>query len=58
MEISVEDFNKAVEIANRVGLKGREVEIIYEPPPSATELVGVFVVQEFALSGTGGRDRV
>ena len=57
MVISDEDFYRAIQIANDVGKRGKEISLIYIPPTSATEMNGQFIVDEYTLSASGQRER-
>lgn len=54
MEISKEDFNMAIRIANKAGQRGKEISIKYIPSTSATERNGTFVTYEYQLTAAGG----
>jgi len=55
MDISELDFKRAIEMANKAGQRGNEVNVLYIPPTSATEINGQFVVDEYQLTATGER---
>ena len=55
MNISEEDFRRAIKIANNAGKRGKEINLIYVPPTSATQVNGSFVVDEYSLTATGDR---
>lgn len=55
MDISTRDFNKAIKIANDAGKRGKEIDMAYIPPQSATQDGGAFVIDEYTLSASGVR---
>ena len=55
MNISQNDFNRAVKAANDAGKRGKDIQIQYIPPNSATQIDGVLILDEYSLTTTGGR---
>ena len=56
MEISKEDFNLVIRLANEAGKRGSEINIQYFPPTSATQRNGIFITDEYRLTATGERE--
>ena len=56
MHIPIEDFYTALEIANKAGQRGKEINLTYIPQTLATQSGGIFVVDEYTLSASGARE--
>jgi len=50
------DFARAVKIANDAGQRGMYINISWHPPTSATQIYGIFGVDEYRKTGSGQRE--
>lgn len=53
MQITQDEFNQAIKIANEAGKNGKEVDITYVPATSATQLQGQFVTVYYTRTASG-----